>query len=63
MCVIRRGDPIWFLTYGVCREGKASAALGRALMGTLLLGAMKGANETVQVLLSLSGFFGVFRRT
>ncbi|CAM6094791.1 unnamed protein product [Calypogeia fissa] len=27
----------------------ASAALGRALMGTLLLGAMKGPNETVQI--------------
>lgn len=31
-------------------EGKASAALGRALMGTLLLGALKGDAETVQVL-------------
>lgn len=30
-------------------EGKAIAALGRALMGTLLLGALKGDSETVQV--------------
>lgn len=35
-------------------EGKASAALGRALMGTLLLGALKGDAETVQVLYTYS---------
>lgn len=51
------------LTIAMVFLRKACAALGRALMGTLLLGALKGDAETVQVRRSVQlarfGFYSV----